>query len=383
MLLHRRFAWVIGVGLAGGIACSSSDPRPSIEAEASIDAGSTTTPTDAGSPSVEDAGVDARADADAGAGTGEFRTVGTKIIDPNGVEFVADGVNMGTWNKTTQFDDIVHCWGFNSIRIHTFLLGSYGKPNPKEDDYAELSEIVDKFTAAHIVVIFDANDRIGSYYADGPEFDTLTQFWTDMATRFKTNPYVWFDLHNEPDKLVGDFERWTSYHQRLIRLVRDTVGANNIVLVEGTSWGQDAGDYGKNLISPAKSAILTRGDDLRSFGGKTYANIVFSFHVYEQWNASAERIADYVDRVHAKGFPLVVGEYGSFNNESTLAASNNLFEIARGRKLGRLVWAWDGTDPNDLTKSGDGSGALVDDCSAPSNLTPLGQLTWNALHGKD
>ncbi len=148
---------------------------------------------------------------------------------------------------------------------------------------------------------------------------------------------------------------WQSYHQDLIKMIRDEQQANNIILVEGTSWGQDGGDWNLNTnINPAKSAIISRGQNLINFNNKTYSNIVFSMHIYEMWNGSESRLLDYFAQVKAKNLPLIVGEYGSRNNDSSLEGTQNMFIIlskAGFSDIGRIVWIWAGGDENNLAQN--------------------------------
>jgi hypothetical protein len=48
--------------------------------------------------------------------------------------------------------------------------------------------------------------------------------------------------------------------------------------------------------------------------------------------------------------------------------------------MGRIVWNWNGRDPNDLTTTNYGGGEQVDSCTTPTNLTALGHLVWNDNH---
>jgi hypothetical protein len=50
-------------------------------------------------------------------------------------------------------------------------------------------------------------------------------------------------------------QKWLTMHQEIIEVIRDEVGANNIIVIDGQSWGQDMGSWNNNDISP--SSILT------------------------------------------------------------------------------------------------------------------------------
>ena len=134
-----------------------------------------------------------------------------------------------------------------------------------------------------------------------------------------------------------DASRWLATNRRIIEAVRDEGGSSNVVLVEGASWGQDAGGAGEDRVLKRNSAILAHGKELLSRSdGNPYGNVGFSIHVYEEWNGGDERLADYLDRAAKKGLALVVGEYGTDNGEdrSTVDATASLFRVATPRGVG-------------------------------------------------
>ncbi|NET53714.1 MAG: hypothetical protein F6K09_35240, partial [Merismopedia sp. SIO2A8] len=55
----------------------------------------------------------------------QFQVIGSMIYDPNGQIFIPQGTNMFAWEGTTRVDSIINTWGFNTIRVPNYLLGSY------------------------------------------------------------------------------------------------------------------------------------------------------------------------------------------------------------------------------------------------------------------
>ncbi|NJK47886.1 glycoside hydrolase family 5 protein [Candidatus Gracilibacteria bacterium] len=290
-----------------------------------------------------------------------FQIIGTKIYDPNGREFISKGTNMFAWERTSNVNSYVNTWGFNTIRVPNYLLGSYNQPHPNADGYATNRQIVDAFTSRGAVVIFDAHDRIGRYY-DGTEFEVLKNYWRDMARQFGNNPYVWFNLHNEPGNGIANPNKWVNYHRELIDIIRSE-GANNIVVVDGESWGQD---YRTQTIPTAANQIMNGNN-----------NVLFSIHVYDQWNG--RNIGQYFDTVQSQGIPIIVSEYGSTNvGRSTLDASQRMMAAAQEREIGRIVWVAKANDLNDLT-TGAGGHAEYFNGTNPEILTNLGRMVRNDL----
>jgi len=222
---------------------------------------------------------------------------------------------------------------------------------------------------------------IGGYF-EGENLALYLQFIEDFANRYKDNPYVWLDLHNEPgnwEGRLGDFSQWRNETLVALDTVR-AVAPTMPLLVSGTAWGQDTGPrWNPSYVNPAESALLSNTDLINS-----YNNIIMTFHMYDQWSFGADRLRDYIDRLLlATQAPVVVGEYGSHNGNSTMVATRLLHERVKlpgYGNLGRIAWTWSASDNNDLTTTGDGSGFRVDSCEAPTNLTEFGQLVWDDNH---
>lgn len=315
-----------------------------------------------------------------------FTVDGSTIFDPNGDEFVTKGVNVSgsnwVWTRPTvpDADLLIDCWNFNLVRVNSFLyLGEV--PWAQVDVNNDLDEIVRTFTERGVVVVFEAHDRIGEYY-EGEELTDLVTWFTDLAMRYRNNPYVWFDVMNEPGGLRSiDADSWLNVHQQVIQAIRDTAGADNIIIVEGANGGQDAGDWEATPVAENMSAILQYADDILSFNGQDYENIVFSIHPYDQWNSGDARMADFFDRVLARDLALIVGEYAVQTNANTEAAAESVFNTAVPRNIGRIVWHWDGGDANDLTvDTTQGGGWEIDHCESPTNLSWLGEMVWADNH---
>jgi hypothetical protein len=317
---------------------------------------------------------------------GIFEVRGSTIYDPAGNPFVAKGVNVSgsnwVWTRPTasDADQIVDCWNFNLVRVNSFLFRGE-QPWQQYDVNNDLEQIVRAFTERGVVVVFEAHDRIGGYYQGG-ELDQLVSWFTDLATRYRDNPYVWFDVMNEPGGRNSiDVDNWLNVHRSVIRAIRETAGNNNIIIVEGAHGGQDAGNWESGPVPEENSAILQYADEVRSFDGQTYGNIVFSIHPYDQWNSGDARMADFFDRVLAQDLALIVGEYGVQTNADTRAATQSIFNTAVPRNIGRIVWHWDGGDDNDLTQNtSQGGGWEIDNCQSPTNLSWLGNLVWQDNH---
>lgn len=282
----------------------------------------------------------------------QFEVKGTQIYDPNGQEFIIKGINMFAWEGTNQADSLINDWGFNTVRVPNYLLGNYNQPHPADNNYGTNHQIADVFTSQGSVVIFDAHDRIGSYYQN-EEWEILKNYWRDMAQEFKDNPSVWFNLHNEPGNGLANPAKWVSYHQELIDIIRGE-GADNLIIIDGEAWGQD---FQTQTIATHAHELLDHNQ-----------NIVFSIHAYEQWNNN--NIASYLDELYARDIPVIIGEYGAENvGQSTLNATTKTIAATQEREIGRIVWEANLTTGD--TQDFDGTN--------PQVLSDLGSIVWQDL----
>lgn len=340
------------------------------------------------------------------AALGEFSISGTRIYDPSGNEFVAKGVNINGYNTAWGGDTLGHLglvkdvWKFNFVRVYNRIDPQYkaGGGNNKNIDY--LYQVLDMYTSAGIVCMIEVHDKTGEYFLDTPETNNpesptvtltdLVNFHKTVAEKYKYNPYVWFNVMNEPGNASADDseenlraarELYLKNHQSVIKGIRDDIGAGNVIVADAWDWAQDTYIFNNDNVVEEKSSILSMGDQLKSFNGKTYNNIMFAIHAYREWVWGQSKLTNYLDRVAAKGHALIIGEYGSYTNNDTTAATEYMFKEVIPRKIGRVVWHWYGGDENDLTTLGGGHQINKTDGSKPTNLTWLGNLVWEDNHG--
>ncbi|MFW6290296.1 MAG: cellulase family glycosylhydrolase [Mariniphaga sp.] len=310
----------------------------------------------------------------------DFKVKGTKIIEPQGKEFLPKGINVNgphwPWKRNTIDDAhlITDVWKFNSVRVNIFpRLKNIFQTN------TDLDGIVEAYTSRKVVTILEVHDYTGTYpdlKEGNPSLEEFKDWWVDKAQRYKNNPYVWFNLMNEPGGNEPVPALWKDHHEYVIKAIRAT-GAKNIIVLDGHHFGQEGG-----YKDPAWSGILTYGEYFR----KNYDNIVFSLHIYSLWKDGEERLERYASELKKKKLAFFFGEYGESDrhNENATAA---MFRVALRHNLGRMAWQWSSEKNagNDLTyKTSVGAGWEIDkkDGSKPSNLTWMGSIIWDDNHGK-
>jgi hypothetical protein len=176
--------------------------------------------------------------------------------------------------------------------------------------------------------------------------------WYELALRYKDNPYVWFELFNEPyqrqsadfgvnngfgDNIPDseyDWTRWSSLMHEAIKVIRDDVHAQNIVLVSGLDWGYD-------YLGDARASNNNTGPVLKPslVSWQTYTNIAYSFHPYQHGACCGEigttedkSVEDPYQSAFCM-FPPMSGNNGAYNSNGggsapAPVASNSALPLA-------------------------------------------------------
>jgi endoglucanase len=184
-----------------------------------------------------------------------------------------------------------------------------------------------------------------------PDLDHAPAFWRSVATRFKHDPYVAFDLYNEPflytsylDDPTEDFwycwrqgctlnqyltgghpftkayEWKTAGMQTLVNVIRAS-GASNMILVAGLDWANDVSKW------------------LQTAPSDPDHNIAVSWHSYPGEICGQETCWSHVVASLARSIPVVVGETG--DNVCTAPSYDPTFlPWADRHGLSYLGWTW-------------------------------------------
>lgn len=327
--------------------------------------------------------------------TGYFVTTSDgRIFDPEGREFVPLGANVSIvgvfdWGGTAAgHSDTALEWGWNTVRLNVLatdaLEWSRVRQIGPEAFMEEVDEFVREYTGKGIVVILDSHDLFmspdGDMGIDAPYFDQIADFWATAATMYKDNPYVWFNLHNEPPVLNAD---WVELHRVTAKIVRDT-GALNPIVIDAPVWGQDLGP-----ITPEfDGAWLSSDKRMAPSINSEFGNVILSQHNYGSFDIYTDpvRYAAYVDRVRAAGLPLIVGEFGARTDgfdewplqfEHNMAAVRTVADTFRSKGVGALWWHANHTD---------GWSLFRDDTSFTTHepgtmLSEGGKIMWDLASG--
>ncbi len=288
-------------------------------------------------------------------------------------------------------------WKINAVRVplnEDCWLGINGLPSSgstSSDYQSAIEQFVSLLTGNGLSVIVDLHwagpgtDQTGPSLGQIPmaDADHAVTFWTSVASAFKSNGSVIFDLYNEPG--IADWSCWVSGAAAsakcaqangssyavagmatMLQAVRNA-GATNIAILGGLSLSQDFSKWVTSVRSiPSLPAPLN---------AISIDNVAASWHAYDfnsaytqcpsQYNqpaysvqscATAQQFATSsgIADVLSAGFPVVVGEM-AISAFSTSTASkfssaqltvlqnwlDGLMTYMEGQQQGYFAWSWD------------------------------------------
>ena len=309
------------------------------------------------------------------AGTPGVHVQGNQLVDSSGRLVRVRGVNRsgaeyacaqgwGIFDGPSDSASVqaIASWNANVVRVplnETCWLGINGvAPAYAGDNYRRaITDFVALLNRAGLVVILDlhwsaAGTAIALGQAPMPDRDHTPEFWRQVATTFKGNDRVMFDLFNEPfpDNNSDTPEAWRCWRdggtcsgmtfqaagmQELVDAVRGT-GASNVILIGGIEY----------------AARLTQWLAYRPTDPLN--NVAASWHIYNFSWCATQACWDSEAAPVAQQVPLVLGELGQDDRGNTFVDS--LMNWMDARQGSYLAWVWDvWGSPLDLIASYDGT----------------------------
>ena len=197
-----------------------------------------------------------------------------------------------------------------------------------------IQDYVQLLNNAGMVAILDLHwNAPGSNLATGQQdmadADHSVSFWSSVATAFKTNPGVVFDLYNEPHDISWSCWRngcatsagWQAAGmQQMLNAVR-SAGATQPVMIAGLNWANDLSGWLANEPS----------DPLHQ--------LVASAHIYNFTGCSTSTCWNQTLAPVAASVPLVTGELGE--NDCSSGFINSYMSWADSVGVSYLGWTWD------------------------------------------
>ena len=233
----------------------------------------------------------------------KLHTEGKWVKDASGNDVVIKGVALAdldaiykgdrSQNVPTTAQSIVDIGTSNGWNIDAFRLcihpevndetGSHGWLHYSADDYYNniLNPVVQHIIGKGKYAIIDWH-YVGASWNDGNVVNNTQNFWNYMAQKYADHANIIFELFNEPGG--GSWSDWKSRAQGWVNTIRNTYGADNLIIVGGPSWSQTMPQSSGDLLS----------------GG----NIVYACHIYPQHGTP-----NWIDWV-ANNAPVIMTEWG-------------------------------------------------------------------------
>jgi Cellulase (glycosyl hydrolase family 5) len=277
---------------------------------------------------------------------------GNNLVNGGGKVVTLHGVNLnGTqwsclWGRAFESPtdeasiDAMVAWHINAVRIplnEDCWLGINGAPTDIAAYHEEIKDYVDELGAHGIYVILDLHwsapgttlSHLGAgfngFYEMADE-SHAPAFWESLASYFKSDHAVLFDLFNEPfgiswscwlNGCVAPRGYQTAGMQQLVDVVRNT-GATQPVMVGGL---EKASELGQEWLDNRPTDPANQ--------------LVASVHVYSQTNIA---LFNKNIGVVAAQFPVVTGETGDVSCVEN--DFNALLPWADEHGVSYLAWAW-------------------------------------------
>ncbi len=275
---------------------------------------------------------------------------GTKVLDPRGNNFIFRGINHAhAWypDRTATAMTNIAATGANSIRV-VLANGTQWTRTPGSD----VAVIVSQCKAAKLVCVLEVHDSTGfGESAAATNISNATTYWTSSDIKsaiIGQEDYVILNIANEPYGNTVTASTYTNETSASIKAIRNA-GLTHLIMVDAPSWGQDW-------------SHIMRDNAATIFAADSLSNTMFSVHMYEVYN-TASNVQNYFTSFQAKGFALVVGEFGTENNGNNVDEASILL-YAQQMGIGYMGWSW----------TGNGSCCVPLDIA--TNWNPLTLSTW-------
>lgn len=332
---------------------------------------------DAGRDSGQDTGipvVDSGQVVDSGTpvvvpATGVFKVVGSKLFDPNGVEFRMRGTS-----KTHQDNQSP---GLGKTKSNTTRWLVYFTEDPDRVIRDLQSPSIGGSIASHAVAVPGFWD--GTCKSDSASFNTMVNRWVRDAAKYNLlKSKAILNVANE----WGDNETaWRDAYVAAIPRIR-AAGWQGAIMVDFPGCGQNA------MAGVRHGAAVLNADPQK--------NVIFSWHIYgnvydsqagigRQWQEQIDLVPTF-DALKASGLAVVVGEFGPGRNvgpSPTNITPSRVIDQAEAHGMGWLSWSWDDNNlANGMSNDDSFSHSYTGDYNSASDLTDFGKIVvgyWDRL----
>jgi endoglucanase len=210
---------------------------------------------------------------------------------------------------------------------------------------AQLDALVAHATAKQATVILNPHNfaRFYGNTVGSPQVPTavFADLWTRLATRYLGNPYVMFNLVNEPNTMPT--EQWAGAANAAIAAIRGTTSTNTII-VPGNAWTGAHSWNSNSYGTPNAVAMLAITDPIN--------NTLYEVHQYLDANSGgtsgpcvsttigSERLAGFVEWLRLNGKKGFVGELAGRDDATCNAAIADMMHYMMSQSDVLVGWLW-------------------------------------------
>ena len=220
---------------------------------------------------------------------GKLSVKGTNLVGSNGDVVQLKGVSTHSISAFPQyinketFKEMRDSWNINVVRI-----AMYSNPNDgyKPELHNKVKEAVNYATDLGLYVIIDwhiLQDNNPNTYKN-----EAISFFEEMATQFKNNDNVLYEICNEPNGNVKWDKDIKPYAEEVIPKIR-AIDPDSVIIVGTPKWSQDVDIVANNPITD-------------------YENIMYTLHFYAATHK--DDLRNKLKNAHEKGLPIFVTEFG-------------------------------------------------------------------------
>ncbi len=221
--------------------------------------------------------------------------------------------------------------------------------------------LIDEANNREISIVLDCHNY-GRRNINGTNFiigsselpiQTFKDFWTRMATTFKTKKIWAYDIMNEPHDMLAS-PSWFDIAQETINGIRSIDQTTNII-VSGDGWSSpgvfaapgSGSDVLKNLSDPSNKLIFQAHTYFDKNNSGTYQG---SYDAEGGYPArGVDRVKPFIDWLKANNKKGFIGEYGiPANDAKWLVVLDNFLRYIQDNCVNGTYWAggpWWGTYP--------------------------------------
>jgi aryl-phospho-beta-D-glucosidase BglC (GH1 family) len=387
---------------------ASSNPAASITPACSSPAAAASTPAPASSAGASGLSVRVQSNhlVDASGNTLQLRGVNISALEfiaVNNANTESSPWGNQTGTATPQWSIMADTWKANAVRLPLNQASWLGytcvnkngasiNPDPLGNYKATVEQAVSAANAAGLYVILDLHwtapgNTCPQSQDQMADRDHSLAFWTSVASTFKGNPAVLFDLFNEPyvsggpSGYANGADYWAIWLNGGATPQLSTNSGKTIVAIAWSSVGMNqmiAAVRATGATNVVMAGGLAGASDLSGWLSHKPTDalnqLALSWHAYSGTGGQG----GYAQAVLGAGIPVIIGETGdkSANGTSSAPTIANVTKWADANDASVMVWAWD-----DWSSSGGSSNLLIKDAAGtPTDGEGVAFKAWLLQH---